>query len=122
MLQTGGTLIHGAELVSALRDAALQLDPSVASLLDDFGISLAALRRLSRALEGHVAFLAQQTVRAKPPGERLEAILQRTTATAAAAGSSGAAGLVRYRGADGTTIWEEDSKQPLSGVPRHFQR
>ena len=30
----GGTLMHGgAELVSALRDAALQLDPSVASLL-----------------------------------------------------------------------------------------
>ena len=61
--------MHGTELVmNALRDAALQLDPRVAPLLDSFGISLAALRRLSRALEGHVAYLAQQAVRAKPPG------------------------------------------------------
>ena len=56
----GRTLVHGTELVSALRDAALLLDPSVASLLDTFGISIAALRRLNRALEGHAAFLAQQ--------------------------------------------------------------
>ena len=117
----GHTLVHGTELVSALRDAALLLDPSVASLLDTFGISISALRRLNRALEGHTAFLAQQSIRAEPPEKRLEAIVQRTAATATAASSSTSTTLVRHR-ADGAPSWEEDPKQTLAGVPRHFQR
>ena len=47
--------------------------------------------------------------------------MQRTVATATAVGGSTSTALVRHR-ADGAPSWEEDPRQPLAGVPRHFQR